>query len=196
MATLLGLLLAVALSFDPAFGLAQDKQDAPQKLKFQVEHFNLETKKAVPLKPEEAKSFAAELKEMASVQDATCSESTATLTLKPDASLRWTELKAAGKKTLSYDGGKPVIVFNTLKLEGRVTVTLHVEKNADKVPDALKGLGFQDVVANGDDYDGRLKSPVDVVTLVKAVCKKTGVDYKVFEIFKDVVWHAPPASGK
>ena len=167
-------------------------QEIPQKLKFQVEHFNLETKKAVPLKAEEAKSFAAELKEMAAVQDATCTETTATMTLKPEAKLRWTELKAAGKKTLSYDGGKPVIVFNTLKLEGHVTVTLHVEKNADKVAEALKGLGFQDVTANGDDYDAKVKTPVDVVTLVKAVARKTGVEYKVFEIFKDVVWHAPP----
>jgi len=171
-------------------------QEGPQKLKFQVEHLNLETKKAAPLKADEAKSFAAELKEMAAVQDAGCTETTATLTLKPDANLRWTELKAAGKKTLSYDGGKPVIVFNTLKLEGRVTVTLHVEKNADKVPEALKSLGFQDLSVNGDDYEGRLKSPVDVVTLVKAVAKKTGVEYKVFEIFKDAVWHAPSASGK
>jgi hypothetical protein len=32
-----------------------------------------------------------------------------------------------------------------------------------------------------------------VVTLVKAVAKKTGVEYKVFEIFKDLVWHAPAA---
>jgi hypothetical protein len=178
------------------FLLVAALQDAPQKLKFQVEHFNLETKKAVPLKPEEAKSFAAELRELAAVQDASCSETTATLTLKPDAALRWTELKAAGKKTLSYDGGKPVIVFNTLKLEGHVTVTLHVEKNADKVADALKGLGAQDVAPSGDDYDARFKSAVDVVTLVKAVCKKTGQEYKVFDVFKDVVWHAPPGSGK
>jgi hypothetical protein len=169
-------------------------QESPQRVKFQVEHLNLETKKAAPLKAEEAKSFANELREMAAVQDASCSETTATLTLKPDATLRWTELKAAGKKTLSYDGGKPVIVFNTLKLEGHVTVTLHVEKNADKVAEALKGLGFQDVSASGDDYDARVKTPVDVVTLVKAVAKKTGVEYRVFEIFKDVVWHAPPMS--
>src|SRR5205814_8891397 len=77
-------------------------QESPQKLKFQVEHLNLETKKAAPLKADEAKSFAAELKEMTAVQDAGCTETTATVTLKPDAKLRWTELKAAGKKTLSY----------------------------------------------------------------------------------------------
>jgi hypothetical protein len=171
--------------------LAQDKPEAPQKLKFTVEHFNLETKKAVPLKPEESKSFASELRELAAVQDASCTESAATVTLKPGASLRWTEMKAVGKKTLSYDGGKPVIVFNTLRLEGHVTVTLHVEKNADKVADALKGVGFQDVTASGDEYDGKVKTPVDVVRVVKAVAAKAGVEYKIFEIFKDVVWHAP-----
>lgn len=166
-------------------------QEPPQKIKFQVEHINLETKKQVPLKAEEAKSFAGELKELPAVQDATCSETQAVVTLKPEASLRWTDMKAVGKKTLSYDGGKPVIVFNTVKLEGHVTVTLHVEKNADKVPEALKGLGFQDITSSGDDYDCKVRTPVDVVTLVKAVVRKTGVDYKVFEIFKDLVWHAP-----
>jgi hypothetical protein len=165
-------------------------QDAPQKLKFIVEHLNLETKKASPLKPDEAKSFAAELRELGAVQDATCTETTATVTLKPGASLKWTELKATGKKTLSYDGGKPVIVLNTLKLDGHVTVTLHVEKNADKVDDALKGLGFQDLTATGDDYDGKVKTPVDIVTVLKSVAKKTGNDYRL-EIFKDAVWHAP-----
>jgi hypothetical protein len=165
-------------------------QDAPQKLKFIVEHLNLETKKALPLKPDEAKSFAAELKELAAVQDATCTETTATVTLKPGASLKWTELKATGKKTLSYDGGKPVIVLNTLKLDGHVTVTLHVEKNADKVDEALKGLGWQEVTATGDDYDGKVKTPVDIVTVLKSVAKKTGNDYKL-EIFKDAVWHSP-----
>ncbi len=166
-------------------------QDAPTKLKFQVEHLNLETKKAAPLKTDEAKSFEKELKELSAIQDATCTETHATVTLKPDASLKWTELKATGKKTLSYDGGKPVIVFNTLKVEGHVTITLHVEKNADKVVDALKGLGFQDVTASGEDYDCKVKTPIDLVTLVKAVAKKTGVEYKIFEIFKDAVWHAP-----
>lgn len=171
--------------------LAQEKPEPLQKLKFTVEHLNLQTMKAAPLKPEESKSFAAELKELAAVQDAACTESVATVTLKPGASLRWTDMKAVGKKTLSYDGGKPVIVFNTLRLEGHVTITLHVEKNADKVDDALKSVGFQDITSTGDDYDGKVKSPVDMVRVVKAVAAKTGVEYKIFEIFKDVVWHAP-----
>ena len=164
--------------------------DGPQKLKFTVEHLNLQTMKAAPLKPDEAKSFGAELKELEAVQDASCTETTGTLTLKPGATLKWTDIKATGKKTLSYDGGKPVIVLNTLKLEGSVTVTLHVEKNPDKVPEALKSLGFKDVVADGDNYTGVVKTPLDIVTMLKSVAKKTGNDYKL-EIFKDAAWHAP-----
>ncbi|HVR83219.1 MAG TPA: hypothetical protein VMU54_02840 [Planctomycetota bacterium] len=166
--------------------------DGPQKLKFTVEHLNLQTLKAGPLKPEEAKSFGAELKELEAVQDASCTETTGTLTLKPGATLKWTEIKATGKKTLSYDGGKPVIVLNTLKLQGSVTVTLHVEKNADKVPEALKSLGFKEVVADGDNYQGVVGTPVDLVTMLKVVAKKTGNDYKL-EMFKDAAWHAPEA---
>lgn len=164
--------------------------DAPQKLKFNVEHLNLQTFKAAPLKADEAKSFAAELKELEAVAEASCTETTGSLTLKPGATLKWTEIKATGKKTLSYDGGKPVIVLNTLKLDGSVTVTLHVEKNPDKVAAALKDLGFKDVMADGENYSGVVKTPVDIVTMLKAVAKKTGNDYKL-EIFKDAAWHAP-----
>ena len=168
-------------------------QDPPaRKLKFQVEHLNLETKKVAPLKPDEAKSFAAELKELAGVQDAACTESTATLTLKPEGTLKLTELRATGKKTLSYDGGKPVIVFNTIKLEGRVTLTLHVEKNPDKVKDALKELGWKDVTEAEGVWGGTVKSPIDVVSLVKKIFAKTGAEYKIFEILKDIAW-LPPA---
>lgn len=166
--------------------------DAPQKLKFSVEHLNLQTFKAAPLKADEAKSFGAELRELAAVQDASCTETTGTVTLKPGATLRWTEIKATGKKTLSYDGGKPVIVLNTLKLEGSVTVTLQVEKNADKVPDALKALGFKDVTVEGGSYKGVAKKPVDIVTLLKVVAQKTGNEYKL-DMFKDAAWHAPAA---
>lgn len=187
---LLAALLLLGLAKQPLSFAKAD--DAPQKLKFSVEHLNLQTFKAAPLKADEAKSFAAELKELDAVQEAGCTETTGTLTLKPGATLKWTEIKATGKKTLSYDGGKPVIVLNTLKLEGSVTVTLHVEKNADKVADALKGLGFKDVTADGDNYSGVVKTPVDIVTLLKVVAKKTGNDYKL-EIFKDAAWHAPAA---
>ena len=58
-------------------------------------------------------------------------------------------------------------------------------------------VNWNTIVASGDDYDCKVKTPVDVVTVVKAVVKRTGVEYKVFEIFKDLVWHAPVvASGK
>jgi len=166
--------------------------EAPLKLKFNVEHLNLQTFKAAPLKADEARSFGAELKELAAVQDAGCTETSGTVTLKPGATLKWTEIKATGKKTLSYDGGKPVIVLNTLKLQGSVTVTLHVEMNADKVPDALKSLGFKEVTADGDNYSGVATRPVDIVTMLKVVAKRTGNPYKL-EIFKDAAWHAPAA---
>jgi hypothetical protein len=166
-------------------------REEPLKIKFQVEHFNVETRKSAPLKPDEAASFAAGLRELAAVQDAACTENTATVTLKPGATLRLSELRSAGKKALSYDGGKPVIVFNTVKAEGKVTLTLHVEKNRDKVKEALREAGFKDVTESGENYDGTARMPVDVVTVVKKVAAKTGVEYRLFDILKDVAWHAP-----
>jgi hypothetical protein len=175
---------------------ATEGTPAPRKLKITVEHFKIDLKQAVPLKPEEAKSFAAELKELAGVQDASCTESQATITIKPDAALKLSELRATGKKTLTYDGGKPVMVFNTIKIEGHVTLNLHVDKNPEKVKDALKDLGFKDVTENGNDYEGTVKSPVDVVTIIKKVCAKTGAEYKIFDILKDITWlPAAPATA-
>ena len=168
-------------------------QEPPRKIKFQMEHFKVDTKKTVPLRPEEAAAFAAELKEMPGVQDAACSETGATVILKPGSTLKLSELRGAGKKTLGQDGGKPVIVFNTLRLEGRVTLTLRVEKNRERVKDALKDAGFKDVTESGDDYEGTVKTPVDVVTVVKKVATKTGVEYRIFDILKEVIWHAPAA---
>jgi len=173
-------------------------QDAPpQKLKFQVEHLKIDAKQTAPLKPEEAKAFAEELKQLAGVKDATCTESLATITMSGEGPLKMSELRAAGKKTLTYDGGKPVIVFNTIKLEGHVTLTLHVEKNPDKVKDALKEMGWKDVKEADGTWEGVVKTPVDVVTVVKKVCAKTGAEYKIFEILKDITWHpAPKPEGK
>jgi hypothetical protein len=176
--------------------LALSLQDAPRKLTFQVEHF---TGAATPagnkLKPDEIRAFEKELGALPGVKEVRCTESTATLTLNPDATLKLSEIRAAGKKVLTYDGGKPVIVFNTIKLQGRVTLTLHLDKNQDKVKDALKSLGFQDLTESGDDFDGRAKSAVDVVTVVKKVCQATGAEYKIFEILKDITWH-PEAREK
>ena len=167
---------------------------APRKLKITVEHFKIDAKQSVPLKPEEAKSFASELKELPGVLDASCTESQATITIKPDGTLKLSELRGTGKKTLTYDGGKPVMVFNTIKVEGHVVLNLHVEKNPEKVKDALKELGFKDVTENGNDFDGVVKSPVDVVTIIKKVCAKTGAEYKIFEILKDITWLPAPAA--
>ncbi|HXX92266.1 MAG TPA: hypothetical protein VEN81_01450, partial [Planctomycetota bacterium] len=80
-----------------------------------------------------------------------------------------------------------------IKLEGHVSLNLHVEKNPDKVKDALKEIGFKDVVENGNDFEGTFKSPIDVVTIIKKVCLKTGAEYKIFEILKDVTWLPAPA---
>jgi len=128
---------------------------------------------------------------MEPIADATCTESLVTVTLKPGASLKWTDMKATGKKTLTYDGGKPVIVFNTLKVDGHVTLTLHVEKNPDKVAGALKALGFKDVTAEGDVYDCVVKTPVDIATVVKAVLQEDRERLQDLRDLQDCVWHAP-----
>jgi hypothetical protein len=164
-------------------------QEAPVKLKFDVQHMPSDPGgKPRPLEPQEIRAFEAELKALPGVRDAACTPVAVTLTLQPEARLKLSEIRMAGKRTLGTETGKPVLVFNSITLEGRVSVTLRVEKNRDQVKDALKGYG--EVVSESDEtYELKLKSGVPVLALVKAVAAKTGVEYKVFEILKDVVWH-------
>ncbi len=164
-------------------------QDKPVKVRFDVQHMPTDPSgKPRPLEPKEIRAFEAELKELPGVQEAACTQVAVTLTLRPEGQLRLSELRGAGKKTLGTETGKPVIIFNSIKLEGRVSITLHVEKNPDKVKDALKGFG-EVLSESGETCEVKLKSAVPVLTLVKAVAAKTGVEYKVFDILKDIVWH-------
>jgi len=166
-------------------------QDKPVKLRFDVQHMPADLKgKPRPLKPEEIRDFEAELKTLGGVKDALCSESTATVTLTGEAPFKLSELRMAGKKTLGTDAGKPVIVFNTIRLEGRVALTLHVEKNPEKVKDALKAYG-EILGESGETYELKLKTAVPVLNVVKAVCAKTGADYQIFQILKDIHWLPP-----
>jgi len=164
-------------------------QEKPVRLRFDVQHMPATPDgKPRPLEPKEIRAFEAEVKGLPGVKEATCSESSVTITVDPDGRLRLSDLRAAGKKTLGTEAGKPVIVFNTVKLEGRVSITLHVEKNPEKVKEALKGFG-EALAESGETHDLKVKSPVPVLTVVKAVAARCGVEYKVFDILKDIVWH-------
>ena len=55
---------------------------------------------------------------------------------------------------------------------------------------ASKRVTIREVAESGDDYDATIKTPVDIVTVVKKVCAKTGAEYKIFEVLKEVTWHA------
>jgi hypothetical protein len=143
------------------------------------------------LNPEEDRAFEKELRALPAVKEATVKASAATVVLNPGATLKFTEIKAAGKKVPTPDGGFNQVVFNTLKLEGRVTLALQVEKNREKVKDAIKGAGAVEVAEGADGWDCVFKTPEDTIGLVKAICAKCGLEYRIFEILKDITWHAP-----
>ena len=86
------------------------------------------------------------------------------------------------------DGGFNQVVFNTLKLEGRVTLTLQIEKNRDKVKDALKAAGAAEVTEREGTWECLFKTPEDTIGLIKGICAKCGLEYRIFEILKDITW--------
>lgn len=175
--------------------LAPQEKDA--RLRFLMQH-DTGAKDGVgarKLKPEEERALEKEFKALPAVKDAVLKDSVATLTLKPDSSVKLSELRGAGKKAPVEEGFNQ-IVFNSLKLEGSVTLHLNVAQNREKVKDALKGGKVTDVTETADGWRCLIKAPgADVLALIKAVAAKCGVEYKVFEILKDITWHGGEKTG-
>ncbi len=168
-------------------------QEKETKIRFALQH-DTGAKDGVgarKLNAEEERAFEKELRALAAVKEATVKASVATVVLNPGAALRFTEIKAAGKRVPTPDGGFNQVVFNALKLEGRVTLTLQVEKNRERVKEALKGAGAAEVTEGPDGWTCLFRTPKDTIALVKAICAKCGLEYRIFEVLKDIAWNAP-----
>jgi len=169
-------------------------QEKDTKIRFALQH-DTGAKDGVgarKLNAEEERGFEKELRALPAVKEVFVKSSVATVTLQPGSTLKFTEIKAAGKRVPTPQGGFNQVVFNSLKLEGRVTLTLQVEKNREKVKDALKTGPVREVSETADGWECRIAAPgADVIGLVKNVCAKCGVEYRIFDILKDIAWHSP-----
>jgi hypothetical protein len=164
------LLLALVLS----------TQDKPLPIKFMMQHDTgaKDGLGARKLTPAEEQALAKEFRAMPSMKEVAVKDGIFTLT--PGGPVKLSELRAAGKRAPVQEGFNQ-IVLNTLKLEGRITVALEVAKNKEKIKDALKA-------EEGPDGWTFKASGQDVPTLVKTICAKCGVEYKLFEVLKDITW--------
>ena len=93
-----------------------------------------------------------------------------TVELAPGKSLKFTDIKRAGKSAALPDGGHLQVVFNSLKLQGTVTLSLQVEKNRDKVAAALKSAGkTREVTETEDGYRFTIRrgSSVSILPLMR-----------------------------
>ena len=146
------------------------------------------------LTPEEGGAFAKSLETLDAIKSAYWKNPVMDVELVPGKSLKFTDLKRAGKSAALPNGGHLQVVFNSLKLQGTVTLALNVEKNQDKVAAALKSAGkTREVSETPDGYRFTIRrgSSVSILSLIKAVARKTGVKYQVFQILKNITWHAP-----
>lgn len=146
------------------------------------------------LTPEEGGAFAKSLETLEAIKSATWKNPVMTVELAPGSSLKFTDIKRAGKSAALPNGGHLQVVFNSLKLQGTVTLSLSVEKNQDKVAAALKSAGKTREVAEtsaGYRFTIRRGSSVPIIPLIKSVARKTGVEYRIFRILRNITWHAP-----
>ena len=155
-------------------------QDKPLPLKFMMQHDTgaKDGRGARKLTADEEQALAKEFRAMPGMKEVAVKDGHFTLT--PGTSIKLSELRAAGKKAPVAEGFNQ-IVLNTLKLEGKVTVALEVAKNRDKIKDALKA-------EEGPDGWTFKATGVDVPSLVKQVCAKCGVEYRLFDVLKDITW--------
>jgi hypothetical protein len=156
-------------------------QDAPKPLKFAMQHDTgaKDGRGARKLTPDEEQALAKEFRAMPGMKDVAVKDGVFTLT--PGTSIKLSELRAAGKKAPVREGFNQILL-NTLKLEGKVTLALDVAKNRDKLKDLLKAEEGPD----GFTFKG---TGADLPSVIKSVCARCGVDYKLFEVLKDVTWH-------
>lgn len=165
-------------------------QEKPIVVRFAMQHDTgaKDGRGARKLKPDEEQSLAKEFRKVAACKEVAVKDGRFSLTLHPGKPLKLTELKAAGKQAPVEEGFNQII-FNTLLLEGRVILHLNVDQNRDKVKDALKGGKVEAVEEAPDGWTCTIQAPgVDPLTLVKRVCQKCGIEYRVFDILKDVTW--------
>lgn len=165
---------------------AQDRPfDAAQgrPLRFAMQHDTgaKDGRGARKLSPDEELALAREFRSMPAVGDVAVKNGIFALTLKPASSVKLSELRAAGKRVPVQEGFHQ-IVLNTLKLEGKVTLALELARNREKLKDILKA----EEGPGGWTFQG---TGVDLPSLVKSVCAKCGVEYRLFEVLKDVTWH-------
>lgn len=161
--------------------LLQATQEQAKPLKFMMQHDTgaKDGRGARKLMPDEEQALAKEFRAMPGMKEVVVKDGVFTLT--PGGPVKLSELRAAGKRAPVQEGFNQ-IVLNTLKLEGRVTLALDVSKNRDKLKDILKA-------EEGPDGWTFKASGADLPSVVKNVCAKCGVDYKLFEVLKDVTWH-------
>ena len=152
----------------------------PKPLKFMMQHDTgaKDGRGARKLTPDEEQALAKEFRAMPGMKEVAVKDGVFTLT--PGASVKLSELRAAGKKAPVQEGFHQILL-NTLKLEGRITLALEVAKNRDKLKDILKAEEGPD----GWTFKG---TGSDIPSVVKSICAKCGVDYKLFEVLKDVTW--------
>ena len=155
-------------------------QDKPLPIKFMMQHDTgaKDGRGARKLTPDEEQALAKEFRAMPGMKDVAVKDGIFTLT--PGTSVKLSELRAAGKKAPVQEGFHQILL-NTLKLDGKVTLALEVAKNRDKLKDILKAEEGPD----GWTFKG---TGGDIPSVVKSVCAKCGVEYKLFEVLKDVTW--------
>jgi len=174
-----------------ALALLAAQEKAPPVLKFAMQHDTgaKDGRGARKLKPDEEQALAKEFRALPAFKEVAVKDGLFTLPPAPGAFLKLSELRGAGKKAPVEEGFNQ-IVLNTLKLEGRVTLHLQVEKNREKVRPALKNGRVEAVEEAPDGWTCTIKAPgADLPSLVKAVCQACGVEYRLFDVLKDVTWH-------
>lgn len=106
--------------------------------------------------------------------------------------LKLSDLKDAVAKLKPEKDEKFSIKLDSIKLEGRILLAFVVEKNKDKVKEAVKGVAnVTDVKESGADLECVIKGPAGakLLDLAKAVAKAVdSAEDKAADLVKDVTW--------
>lgn len=164
-------------------------QDQTVKIQFEVEN----------LLPQNAKTLQTQLKVVAGVNDCAVAGIRVTISVKPESTLKFSDIKGVVADLKPVKDEKIAIKYDSIKLEGKVTLSFNVTKNQDKIQQAVLSVAnVERAEQKGDEYLCTIKSPggAKLMDIVAAVAKKTeSADNTALAsaaLIKDVVWTGGP----
>ncbi len=163
---------------------------AQDKVQFEIDN----------LIPFNQKILQGQLNEVDGVAECLVNGGQVTLAMKPNGRIKLSAILKIVNGLKPFSTEKIAFKWESVKLAGKVILSFSVDKNKDKIQDALAAVeNIEKAERKGDDYHLTLKSEVALNDVTAAVAKATenagSSTTLMAKVVKDVVWIGSPKAA-